>query len=109
VDYDKCIGCMKCVYQCPGLAIFGYNPKKNWLFLPIEYEVEENEEVYLIDNNGKILGEGIVEKIMKKPNKTNIARVKSIDLKEIDITAARGFIIKSNYPEAVELKDKETE
>ncbi len=109
VDFDKCIGCMKCVYQCPGLAIFGYNPKKNWLFLPIEYEIEEQAEVYLVDNNGEILGEGIVEKIMKKPNKTNIARVKSIDLKGIDITAARGFILKSNYPEAVELKDKETE
>lgn len=21
IDFDKCIGCMKCVYQCPGLAI----------------------------------------------------------------------------------------
>ena len=28
VDYDKCIGCMECVYQCPGLAIFGYDLRK---------------------------------------------------------------------------------
>jgi len=109
VDYDKCTGCMQCVYQCPGLAIFGYHPKKNWLFLPIEYEVEEQAEVFLIDNNGKILGDGIVEKIMKKPNKTNIARVKSLNLQGTDITDARGFIVKDNYPKTVELKDEETE
>ena len=36
VDYDKCIGCMECVYQCPGLAIFGYDLRKDSLFLPIE-------------------------------------------------------------------------
>ena len=55
VDYNKCIGCMQCVYQCPGLAIFGYNLEKDQLFLPIEYEAEENENVYLVDNNGQIL------------------------------------------------------
>ncbi|MCK5346046.1 MAG: FAD-dependent oxidoreductase, partial [Candidatus Heimdallarchaeota archaeon] len=76
IDYDKCTGCMKCVYQCPGLAIFGYNLKKDWLFLPIEYAAEEQTDVYLIDNDGKKLGEGIIEKILKKENKTNIARVK---------------------------------
>ena len=38
IDYDKCIGCMECVYQCPGLAIFGYDLRKDNLFLPIEYE-----------------------------------------------------------------------
>jgi Fe-S-cluster-containing hydrogenase component 2 len=56
IDYDKCIGCMDCVYQCPGLAIFGYAEKKNWLFLPIEYSIEEGAEVYLVDNNGKVVG-----------------------------------------------------
>jgi Fe-S-cluster-containing hydrogenase component 2 len=59
VDYDKCTGCMQCVHQCPGLAIFGYNQDKDWLFLPIEYQAEENAEVYLVDNNGNKLGEGI--------------------------------------------------
>ena len=74
VDYDKCIGCMACVNHCPGLAIFGYDLAKNCCFLPIEYEVADGAEVYLVDNNGKKIGEGKVEKVLKKDNKTNVAR-----------------------------------
>ena len=104
LDFDKCIGCMDCVYQCPGLAIFGYAPKKDWLFLPIEYFAQENKEVYLVDNQGKILGNGIIEKILKKPNKTNIARVKSLDIHGDALLEVRGFIIKENYPEPVVMR-----
>jgi len=104
VDFDKCIGCMECVYQCPGLAIFGYNLKKDWLFLPIEYEAEEGAELYLIDNNGKKLGEGVIEKILKKKNKTNIARVKSLTIHGEELVSVRGFIVKENFPKPVEIK-----
>ncbi|HAN18564.1 MAG: ferredoxin [Bacteroidetes bacterium GWC2_33_15] len=104
IDFNKCIGCMDCVYQCPGLAIFGYSLKKDWVFLPIEYQVDEKSEVYLVDNQGKKLGEGIVEKILKKPNKTNVARVKALNIKGADLTNVRGFIVKDRYPQPVELK-----
>ena len=80
IDYDKCIGCMQCVYQCPGLAIFGYDTRAGKLFLPIEYEVQEGSGVFLVDDNGRKVGEGVVEKIMLKPNKTNVARVKVAQL-----------------------------
>ncbi len=106
IDFEKCIGCMKCVYQCPGLAIFGYNERKNWLFLPIEYEVSENSEVFLVDNYGVIKGEGIVEKILLKPNKTNVARVKSIDVSGEKLQEIRGFIVKDNYPEPISFENK---
>jgi glycine/D-amino acid oxidase-like deaminating enzyme/thioredoxin reductase/Fe-S-cluster-containing hydrogenase component 2 len=109
IDFEKCIGCMDCVYQCPGLAIFGYHPKKDWLFLPIEYEAIETSEVFLVDNDGKKLGTGVIEKILKKPNKTNIARVKSNDLHGQNLMKVRGFIVKENYPEPVKLKKQETE
>ena len=107
VDYDKCIGCMECVYQCPGLAIFGYNTEKQWCFLPIEYDVEEGKEVYLVDNNGSKIGEGIIEKILRKPNKTNVARVKVAEngaLTTENLTDVKGFIVKERYPEPLQLK-----
>ncbi|NVN94570.1 MAG: FAD-dependent oxidoreductase [Bacteroidetes bacterium] len=104
IDFEKCIGCMDCVYQCPGLAIFGYNLQKDWLFLPIEYEANEGAEVFLVDNQGAKLGEGVIEKILKKANKTNIARVKSLSIKGEDLVKVRGFIVKENYPEKVEFK-----
>ena len=104
IDFNKCVGCMDCVYQCPGLAIFGYSLKKDWLFLPIEYFAEEGKEVYLVNNQGQKLGEGVIEKILLKPNKTNIARVKSTTLKGEALTEVRGFIIKENYPQPIELK-----
>ena len=99
IDFEKCIGCMDCVYQCPGLAIFGYNLNKDWLFLPIEYHAKEKSEVFLVNNMGEILGEGIIEKILYKKNKTNVARVKSVNLSGEKLTEVRGFIVKENYPE----------
>lgn len=107
IDFNRCIGCMDCVYQCPGLAIFGYNLKKNQVFLPIELEVEEGIEVYLVNNEGAIQGTGKLQKILKKPNKTNIARIEALDIPTEQLCECRGFIPKHNYPEALEC-DKNT-
>ena len=104
IDYDKCIGCMECVSQCPGLAIFGYRPDKNLLYLPLEFNLPEGQpEVFLVDDNGKKVGEGVVERVMRKPGKTHIAVVRA-DRLDGDLLDAHGFILKENYPEPLELK-----
>ncbi|MEI6416036.1 MAG: (2Fe-2S)-binding protein, partial [Pseudomonadota bacterium] len=53
---------------------------------------------------GMQLGEGIVEKILRKPNKTNIARVLSLTMHGEELSKVRGFIVKENYPAPVEFK-----
>ena len=59
---------------------------------------------FLVDNQGKKLGEGIVEKILKKPNKTNIARIKSLTVHGEELINVRGFIVKENFPETIQFK-----
>lgn len=102
VDYEKCIGCMECVSRCPGLAIFGYNLKKNWVFLPFEYEAAEGESVFLVDDSGNRVGEGLIEKIMIKENKTHVARIKVEGTSGEWLTTITGFIVKENYPDPLD-------
>lgn len=104
IDFDKCIGCMECVYQCPGLAIFGMNPDKNIFFLPIEFNRSDGDEVFLVDNNAQILGEGVIQKVLRKKNLTHIARVKADKIDEADMLKVRGFIVKKEYPQPLEMK-----
>ena len=104
IDFEKCVGCMDCVYQCPGLAIFGYNIERGTFFLPIEFDMSEGEEVYLVDNEAGILGEGVIQKILRKKNLTHVARIKSEGMKDEDKINVRGFIIKKDYPEKLEMK-----
>ncbi len=107
IDYTKCVGCMECVTHCPGLAIFGYDKQRSTLFLPVEYEVEKGAAVWLVDNNGKKLGEGTIAGVIAKPNKTNLCRVKCEELYEGVLTDVRGFIVKENYPNPIEWKSAE--
>ncbi len=104
IDFEKCVGCMDCVYQCPGLAIFGYNLNRGIFFLPIEFDMEAGEEVYLVDNDAKILGEGVIQRVLRKENLTHVARVKAGDMAREDRLKVRGFIIKRDYPGPVDIK-----
>lgn len=106
IDYEKCTGCMQCVSHCPGLAIFGYDTRKQNLFLPVEYEVEEGSEVWLVDDNGRKQGEGVIEKVLRKPTKTNVARVKATGMDKEALLDITGFIVKKDYPEDLTFKQE---
>lgn len=106
VDYDKCIGCMQCVNHCPGLAIFGYDKKNNKVFLPVEYKVEEGCDVDLVDNNGSTVGTGKIEKVLKKDNKTNVARVKVESTTAL--TDIKGLIVKERKSEGLHSKEADS-
>lgn len=71
VDYDKCIGCKRCVGICPGLAIFVVKIKddgKGLVTLPYEFlpVPEEGKKVKVLDRKGKVVDEGMVEKVVKQ-------------------------------------------
>lgn len=50
------------------------------------------------------MGEGLIEKVLHKPNKTNIARVKALNVHGEDLVKVRGFVVKENYPEPLDLE-----
>jgi len=102
IDYNKCIGCMECVNQCPGLAIFGYNTKKKQVYLPFEYEAQEGIEVILVDDFGKQIALGTIEKIKENKNKTSVARINVKDIEEKDLLNIKGFIVPDKFPEPLE-------
>lgn len=78
MDYDKCIACCKCVGICPGLAIFVVKCKddKGLITLPYEFLPEPvvGKKVKLLDRAGKIVGDGIVKKVVNK-NKTFVVTI----------------------------------
>ncbi len=103
IDYEKCVGCMQCVALCPGLAIFGYNAKNMQVFLPLEFSIREGETVFLVDNNGEKVCEGIVEKILPNKSKTNVVRLKAHTQDADELLKIRGLIEKKDFPQPLRL------
>ncbi len=69
-DFEKCIGCTKCVGICPGLAIFvvKVKGKKAWVTLPYEFVPvpQVGDSVNALDRTGTIRGNAIVKKVVKQ-------------------------------------------
>ena len=69
IDFDKCMGCTKCVGICPGLAIFVVKVKGDKAFVTFPYEFlpipKAGDIVKALDRKGEIRGDVKVEKINK--------------------------------------------
>lgn len=91
LEEKECIGCGICVAACPGQAIFildmTYSSEKALVAFPYEYvpvpKVGETHKV--VDRNGKVMGEGVINKVMapKSFDHTNVVWV------EVDKEIAR--------------------
>src|SRR4030042_5602166 len=69
-DFEKCIGCTKCVGICPGLAIFVVKIKGKKALVTLPYEFvpvpKEGVSVKVLDRTGVIRGKGLVKKVVKR-------------------------------------------
>ena len=69
-DFEKCIGCTKCVGICPGLAIFVIKKvgKKAWVTLPYEFVPvpKVGDTVQALDRTGSLRGTALVKKVIKQ-------------------------------------------
>ena len=79
IDYDKCVGCGRCVSVCPGLAIFLVKIEGENGFVTLPYEMlpipKVGEVVKVLDREGKVVGKGKIVKV-RVENKTGIITVK---------------------------------
>ncbi|MEO3993629.1 MAG: 4Fe-4S binding protein [Desulfurococcaceae archaeon TW002] len=71
IDFSRCTGCGICVGRCPGLAIFVVDVSKegNTGYVTLPHELlptpSKNEEVVLLDREGKEVGKGIVTRVYR--------------------------------------------
>jgi Fe-S-cluster-containing hydrogenase component 2 len=69
-DYEKCIGCTKCVGVCPGLAIFVVKIKDGKALVTLQYEFLPvptiDSKVVLLNRKGAKIGTGIMRRVIKQ-------------------------------------------
>jgi Fe-S-cluster-containing hydrogenase component 2 len=92
-NFEKCIGCTKCVGVCPGLAIFVVKIKdhKAWITLPYEFITvpKVGDRVQALDRSGRSRGKAIVKKIVKQ-GKTMVVTIEvksslAMDIRNIKV------------------------
>jgi Fe-S-cluster-containing hydrogenase component 2 len=69
-DFEKCIGCTKCVGICPGLAIFvvKISGEKAYVTLPYEFVPvpQVGNTVKALDRTGAVRSTALVKKVIKQ-------------------------------------------
>jgi len=74
INYEKCVGCGKCVLACPGLAIFTVGFKGDKALVTIPYEFlpvpREGQEVTGLDREGRSVCKAKIVKVVQSKDKT---------------------------------------
>jgi Fe-S-cluster-containing hydrogenase component 2 len=70
MNFDKCIGCGKCIGVCPGLAIFVVKIKDGKALISLPYEFlpapKVGSKVKALDREGEVVGDAIVKRVIEK-------------------------------------------
>ncbi len=84
-DFEKCIGCTKCVGVCPGLAIFVVKIKDDNALITLPYEFvpvpKVGDTVKALDRTGAVRSNAVVKKVVRN-EKTMVVTI------EVDISLA---------------------
>jgi Fe-S-cluster-containing hydrogenase component 2 len=92
-DFEKCIGCTKCVGVCPGLAIFVIKiiDNKAWITLPYEFVTRPRvgNAVKALDRLGRVRDKALVKKVVKQ-GKTMVVTIEinsslAMDIRNIKV------------------------
>ena len=95
IDFDKCIGCGKCVGVCPGLAIFVVKIKNDKALITLPYEFLPvpivGDVVDALDRKGNVKETALVKKVLKK-GKTMVITIEvnekfAMDIRNIRVDA----------------------
>ncbi|NLD25999.1 MAG: 4Fe-4S binding protein [Acholeplasmataceae bacterium] len=78
INFDLCTGCGICISSCPGLAIMVAEEVGEQIRFKIPYEFlpvpEVGENWLALNRQGEVIGEALIEKVLRK-NKTLVVSV----------------------------------
>lgn len=91
-DFEKCIGCTKCVGVCPGLAIFVLKIKDDnaWITLPYEFLPipKVGAVVQALNRSGESKGKAVVKKVIRQ-GKTMVITIETKSSFAMDIRSIK--------------------
>lgn len=92
-DFEKCIGCTKCVGVCPGLAIFVVKIKDDNALITLPYEFvpvpKVGDTVKALDRTGAVRSNAVVKKVVRN-EKTMVVTIEvdgslAMDVRNIQV------------------------
>ncbi|MBN2604009.1 MAG: 4Fe-4S binding protein [Candidatus Thermoplasmatota archaeon] len=88
VDFERCVGCGKCISVCPGLAIFLVKIKNKKALISLPYEFNPvpklGDNIIALDRMGVNRGSALVKRVVKS-GKTSVITIEVDDSLAMEI------------------------